>query len=37
MRSFRAEWCEKHIDGIAEEFVRGNKHRLGQFGHFIHI
>ena len=26
-----------HIDVIAEEFVRGNEHRLSQFGHFMHI
>ena len=24
------------IDVIAEEFVRGNEHRLSQFGHFMH-
>ena len=23
-------------DVIAEEFVRGNEHRLSQFGHFMH-
>ena len=26
-----------HIDVIAEEFVRGNEHRLSQFGHFMHV
>ena len=25
-----------HVDVIAEEFVRGNEHRLSQFGHFMH-
>ena len=24
------------IDVIAKEFVRGNQHRLSQFGHFMH-
>ena len=27
----------KSTADIAGEFVRGNEHRLGQFGHFIHI
>ena len=25
------------VDVIAEVFVRGNEHRLSQFGHFMHI
>ena len=25
------------IDVIAEEFVRGNEHRLSQFGHFLFL
>ena len=25
------------IDVIAEEFVRGNEHRLSQFGHFMNM